>query len=227
MIGLRENWPRVRLPDRSLYGGNQGEFARKGIQVSGCGLIAAMDTLRYLWRRQPGQGFFPQDLPAELPKDEYETLTLALNRRFVKVVPPFGVNGLTLAWGMNRFFRRCSLPLRARWGTSRKKLWQTVGRMLTQDLPVILAIGPNWPRLWGKREVGLYRDPADPSPAATVCGHYVTVTGMDEDWIRVSSWGRQYYIRKAEFEHYVRTFSCNLFSSCLVLRRLDEKGAEA
>ena len=34
-------------------------------------------------------------------------------------------------------------------------------------------------------------------------------------------------LSKAEFEHYVRTFSCNLFSSCLVLRRLDEKEAEA
>ena len=29
-----------------------------------------------------------------------------------------------------------------------------------------------------------------------VSAHFVTVTEMDEEWMRVSSWGKEYYINK-------------------------------
>ena len=222
MTGLRASWPAVRRPDRETYGGNQGDFARKGIRVSGCGLIAVLDTLRYLWKARPDcrADFFSRDLPETLSWSRYETLGLALNRRYVHIFPPFGANGIGLAWGMNRFFRRYGMPLQARWGVKKARLWDTIAEMLEKNLPVIFSIGPNWPRLWGKHGVGLYRSPKDVSPVTHVNRHYVTVTGLDERWLRVSSWGQMYYIRRAEFENYVNRYSCNLFSNCLVLKEV-------
>ena len=216
---LNSEWPAVLHTGRRLYGGNQDFFARKGIRKSGCGLIAAIDTLRYLELngRAPESSEFWDSAPNEMSWDHYEKAGLKLNRRYVRIFPPFGANGLMLAWGMNRFFRRYHVTLRAKWGVRREKLWTSVARMLEKNLPVILSIGPNWPFLWRHRGVGLYLSQKDASPVTHVEGHYVTVTGMDENWLRVSSWGRIYYIRKDEFEYYSRTYSCNLFSNCLLL----------
>ncbi len=216
---LNSEWPAVLHSGRRLYGGNQDLFERRGIQRSGCGLIAAADTLRYLELngRAPESSEFWDSAPDAMTWERYEEVGLKLNRRFVRIFPPFGANGLTLAWGMNRFFRRYHVPLHAKWGVGRGKLWTSVAQMLDLNLPVILSIGPNWPLFWRHRGVGLYLSPKNAGPATHVDGHYVTVTGMDECWLRVSSWGRIYYIRRDEFEYYSRKYSCNLFSNCLLL----------
>ena len=55
-------------------------------------------------------------------------------------------------------------------------------------------------------------------PAARTRAHYVIVTGIAGEWLRISSWGRMYYIRIAEYEDYVRRYSCPLFSNICFIR---------
>ena len=43
------------------------------------------------------------------------------------------------------------------------------------------------------------------------------LTGMDENWLQISSWGRRYYINRAEFTDYVHRFSMNYLSSILYI----------
>ena len=45
----------------------------------------------------------------------------------------------------------------------------------------------------------------------------MTVTGMDEDWLCVSSWGNRYYISREEYRRYVRRHSSYLFSNIVYL----------
>ena len=53
---------------------------------------------------------------------------------------------------------------------------------------------------------------------AAVNAHYVTVTGMDDRWLEVSTWGKKYYINREEFTRYVRKYSCYLFSNLVGIR---------
>ena len=93
--------------------------------------------------------------------------------------------------------------------------------MLSADLPVILAVGPNFPAVWMKERLrffvksknGVFR------PGTATKSHYVTVTGMDEDWLRISSWGSEYYISRREYEDYVHRHSNPLFSNILYIKK--------
>ena len=89
--------------------------------------------------------------------------------------------------------------------------------MLRQDIPVIMSVGPNFPKLWGKRRVRFYVriEGRGYIPAAAAKQHYFTVTGMDEDWLQISSWGRLYYLNRREFEEYTRRYSLDFVSNIL------------
>ena len=53
--------------------------------------------------------------------------------------------------------------------------------------------------------------------------HYVTITGVyiddvkNETFFRVSSWGREYYIKYRDYIEYVNEFSSYLFSNILYI----------
>ena len=51
--------------------------------------------------------------------------------------------------------------------------------------------------------------------------HYVTVTGLDDEWAQISSWGREYYINRREYDAFVRLHSASLFSNILYIKRTD------
>ena len=90
--------------------------------------------------------------------------------------------------------------------------------MLEEQIPVVLAIGPNFPILWGNHRLTLYeKDGGIFRPKTTTRAHYVTITEMDEEWLTVSSWGKKYYVKKLEYEAYVRKHSNYLFSNILVI----------
>ena len=91
--------------------------------------------------------------------------------------------------------------------------------MLRRDIPVILSIGPNFPRLWKQGKETLYRmDQGDYRRAAETRAHYVTVTGMDESWLRISSWGKEYYLSREEYETYRADISSALVSNIVYIR---------
>ena len=50
--------------------------------------------------------------------------------------------------------------------------------------------------------------------------HFVTITGMDEEWLRISSWGKEYFINRREYDDYVKTHSTWLVSNIGLVRRI-------
>ena len=221
-VTLRRPYPSVKKEAERTYGGCQNWLSNAAAQRSGCGLVAAADLLIYLHRYHSGCAMeFFRELPARdpIPADIYDYYAHRLRRRYFPIAASFGLNAFLLALGMNRFFRDNGLSLRARWGVRRKHFWQTVRSMLERDLPVILCVGINFPIPWGKKQLPFYTQEkgGEYRPATAAHAHYVAITGMDGDWLRVSSWGREYHIRREEYDRYRKKHSCGLYSNILRL----------
>ena len=207
------------------YGGSQMRSPDKSIARCGCGGVAALDLLLYLDRYHcadsvPEFRAARQDeISLVLSNEQYQHLLKQLIRKYLPVIPPFGMNGITLAAGVNLFFHRHKMPYRARWGVSGKKIWQKAEEMLDKDIPVIMAVGPNFPFFWRDHKAAFYSETADGALccAAQVKAHFVSLTGIDSELLKISSWGRMYYVRRREFETYVRRYSINYFSSILYI----------
>ncbi len=206
---LRRPYPRVRTGTAFSCGGNQGWFPDGNFRRCGCGVVACADALLYL------QGV------GELTREAYFAHVAALRRDF-PLIPRRGIDGLRLALGMNRCLRRAGLPYRARWCTSGARFWDRLGAMLADDLPAIIAVGPNFPRLWGREGVTLYRlaEGGGYVPAERVRAHFLTVTGLDGGWLRVSTWGTERYLRRADYDGYMRRQSAALFTNLLLLQKI-------
>lgn len=214
MLSLRSPFPRVHRNNQIAYGGNQMWSDRPVIQNVGCGAVAALDLLHYLSGlngRQP------------LPLEHYNRELSELCRHYFPLIPGHGINGVMLAIGLNRLFRRRGLPYHASWAFSGDKLWERVREMLERDVPVILSIGPNFPLIWRKERLPFYSQKSDGSfvRSSAAKSHYVSVTGLDENWARISSWGREYYINRREYDDFVRKHSTSLFSNILYVKRTD------
>ena len=219
---LRRPYPSVQKEARRSYGGSQSWLSGAVAQKSGCGLVAAADLLIYLHRYGGCAAEFFRNLPAAdpIPAEIYDYYAQRLRKRYFPLASSFGLNAFVLALGMNRFFRDNSLPLRASWGTPERRFWQTVQSMLAKDIPVILCVGINFPFPWDKEQLALYtrEGSGEYRRTAATHGHYVAITGMDEEWLRVSSWGGEYHIRREEYDRYRGEHSCGLYSNILVLR---------
>lgn len=154
--------------------------------------------------------------------EEYNHELEATSRRYFPLVKPFGINGIFLAAGMNRLLRRYHLPYRAFWAVSGRKFWPRVEELLSQDLPVIFSVGPNFPAVWKKNRLTFYRKTPDGVyvPSSSAKSHYITATGIDEQWLRISSWGTEYYINRREYDEYIRRYSTSIVSNILMLRKI-------
>lgn len=209
MPELKRPYPRIQYGETGSCGGNQGWFADGNFRRCGCGVVACADTLLYL-RGRTG-----------LPREEYIHYVNSL-RKYFPLIPYRGIDGVRLAAGMNMCLRRASIPLRALWSASGRRFWDRLAAMLADDLPAILSIGPNFPRVWGAEELMLYRGAEDGGyvGAGRVKAHFLTATGLDGERIRVSSWGQELYIERAAYERYMRVSSTALLTNLLQLRRL-------
>jgi len=203
------------------WGGDQNVLPGATLRRWGCGAVAGLDLVRYLSKTDPGRSgdFFAAG-------EDYAARVSRFSRRFVPVLPGFGVNGLVLALGVDRFFRKYRMPFTARWGVRQRALSAAIGDMLARDIPVVLAIGPNFPRFWQKHGLKLYAPVpgGEPRAALAVRAHYVTVIGMEGDWLQAVSWGRPYALRLSELEAYARRHSLGLFCSVLRVRRRRRRG---
>lgn len=212
MIGLKHPYVRVLRNGSLSYGGSQMWSEDPTIRICGCGPVAALDTVLYL----SGQNEHP------ISFDDYNRELSRLCRRYFPLIRPFGINGLFLAAGMNRLLRAYGLPYRSFWAVSGVRLWDRMEELLRQDIPVIFSVGPNFPALWEKHRLPFYAKTPDGrySPTSSARSHYICATAMDEDWLRISSWGHCYYIRRGEFDDYVRRHSTSLVSNILMLRKV-------
>lgn len=248
------------LKDSAIYyGGSQMWFPPEQwssknyvLHHYGCGTIATADMFLYLalnkdaYRNavtesvlQGGDSANYKDYISYVRKiDTYYTRT----RRWIAVLGP------QIANSFNSYARTYDLSYRAKWKLflSYYDMYEMIEEMLSLDIPVIISIGPNTPRLWGKKGIPFYKkhtikvpiklDNSD-SPTLTfhtiyryeavqnVNSHYVTVTGLIKDpiaatiMLRISSWGKQYYINYEEYRDYITEFGGTFTSSIVQINR--------
>lgn len=215
----------VRGIHGGTYGGSQMTQEAKTDRAVGCGVVAALDTILYLYHYHKDcfdirlQMAF--EAPGQIFEPKYNELFLYLRRRYLPLIPGHGINGVSLAIGMNLFFAFHKLPYFASWGVPYSLLWERIQNMLEQDIPVIFSVGPNLPLFWQHHKLPFYSRFPDGSFHARVetHAHYVVVTGMDDQWLRVSSWGRMYFIRRDEFLRYVKEHSARITSNIMMIRK--------
>lgn len=205
------------------YGGNQLWSDDEVIRQCGCGVIAAADLLLYLSSndRRYSRGPVAEFNNCEaIPHSRYEKFTAVLRKSYLPLLPPFGINGLALAFGLNMYFMRWHIPLSARWGVTHRNFWEKMEDMLEQDIPVIFAVGPNFPFVWQNNRLNFYSKNTDNYyKSNSAKAHFITLTGIDGDWLRISSWGKQFYISKQEFLKYSKMHSLDILSNMLYIRK--------
>ena len=207
------------------YGGNQMGSANKTERSVGCGVVAALDLFLYLCRYHSNlkqrctESLFPTAWP--LDQQQYLSLLHYFRKKYFPLIPGHGINGLSLAIGVNAFFFKYRLPFFAVWGVPYAKLWSSIREMLEQDIPVIFSVGPNFPLFWKHHQLRFYVQRSDGAyiPGPHTHSHYVTITGMDEQWLQIASWGRKYYINRMEYLAYVKEHSARLVSNILYIRK--------
>lgn len=222
MTELKNPMISVRRGEESSYGGNQRWSENPVLRRAGCGVIAAADLLYYLALYHgcptPFTGM-PDSNIIDFPV--YERLCLRLMKSYLPVIPNFGKTGPAMALGLNALFAQYRLPYRATWRVSHKSLWESIEEMLRNELPVTISVGANFPAVWGRERVRLYEKCiAGYRPAARTKAHYMTVTGLDGQWLRVSSWGREYYLRRSEYTDYVHRHGSPITSNILYIKKL-------
>lgn len=228
------------------YGGNQAWFESGYMKKSGCGVICSTNVLIYLSMYRSGcRTEFMKDISIQpalentrsedsismktlhnvIREEDYRYLAEQFHRKYFTVVPYLGMPGCFVTGGLNRYFRKYKIPLRAYWGVRKFHFWDCVQEMLEKDIPVILGIGVNFPFPWTQHRLAFYVKGRDGSYeyACGVKGHFVTITAMNECWIRVSSWGKEYYIKKKEYMEYTRKYSTSLTGNLVYMKELKKQ----
>ena len=208
---LNRPYPAIRTGASLSCGGSQNWFPDENFRLCGCGVIACADVLLYL----TGQ--------TELSREEYFAHVAAL-RKYFPLIPRRGIDGVRLAVGFNLCARRLGVDVRAGWSASGAKFWARLEAQLQNDLPAIISIGPNFPRVWGDERLPLYRKTeAGYAEAGRTKGHFLTVIALDDEWMEASSWGRQLYLKRRSYADYMRRQGA-LFTNLLFL---EEKNSGA
>lgn len=223
---LRYPLPAVVNGARTSYGGSQRLSHSSTIRSAGCGLVAACDLFRYLndhHARCHCELFDDLVTGEALDIKNYNRLLDRLKSYF-PIIPRLGINGVMLSLGINAFFLRYGYPYVAVWCVSPRNLWERVARMLSEDIPVIISVGPNFPLVWQKHKADLYAERAgEIRKVSSVKAHFMTVTGMDDQWLSLSSWGRKYYMDRKEYEQYVSKHSGSFASNIVYIRKINSE----
>ena len=252
--GLKKNYINVE----GSFGGNQ-EWMKEALDTwkgraiggYGCGLIGASDLLIHIL----GNGITDRSVssvnpaytsaPKEektytaLKKDDYISFIRYMEKRYFHIYPKLGLSGILLALGLNLFFffNRRSITessgcrYTARWAVWPSNMLDRIKEMLSNDIPVIISIGPGFFR---KNKLKFYKKGVNASGEETykqvteTKDHYVTITGVieakrpdnkDITLLEISSWGKKYYVNYAEYQQYVRHNDNYYFSNILYIKK--------
>lgn len=213
-LELRYEYVRVSKGGVLSWGGSQLWAYSAVLRKCGCGPVAALDAAIYLARYHGGGTRRMSELPTvgPVPLPVYNELLERLRRSYIPIVPPFGTTAAVAALGLNRFLRDEGIPFRAHAAPASGKLWERIEASLRADAPALLAVGQNFPLVWQNKRVNLYLPCPDGScqAAASTKAHFMAVTGMNEEWLQVSSWGRKYLIDRRELGQYIKEYSNSL-----------------
>jgi hypothetical protein len=256
------NYVPVIKDSNAFYGGSQMWFPDTHwyskdyiLHNYGCGTIATADMFLYLALQNDALQS-PETAVAlrgtnQINYENYDLYVRRINDQYTKALRVIAVLGPKVASAINSYSNSYGLPYQAewKWKLSYYDMLEYMEEMLQQDIPVILSIGPNTPKLWGKKGIPFYerkeieyRDmdekPAEGGKSAEakkpyyykvvmqdVNSHYVTVTGIIKDdvagriMLRISSWGKQYYINYEEYREYVEVTSGTYTSSIVQVRK--------
>lgn len=208
IVRLQKDLLSVVSDNSVTYGGNQNCWEKSSMQGYGCGIIAVANFLLY-------KGLYSkinmQD--DKINQADYIAFCNMLRQKYFPIIPRFGINGIELALGMNRYFKKNHIPMCASWYVPGKKLYSEIEKMLCNDCPVIIAAGPGFPRIWKNNRLSLYDE--NKNKASSCRAHYMTITAMDDEGLIVSSWGKKYYILKSEYSEYIKKSSNSFLSSVL------------
>ena len=213
------------MKDGSLsYGGSQEWWRRKIMAGYGCGVIAATDILFYLDLHKEyckGKDFQEEDIKSGIVDIEtYQRCAEAMRKKYFPVIPSLGIPGWLLGMEINRYFIKNRIPLKATFGVRSRNIPNRIKAMLEHDIPVILAIGPNFPLPVRKHKLAFYEKIEEGyEKIAEAAAHFVVITGFEGQWLRISSWGREYYVNFYEYQNYVKKYSCSLVSNICYIRK--------
>lgn len=151
------------------YGGNQmwfpdnKKYSRDYIlHHYGCGTIAAADLFLYLARQKKDLRTPLTDLALkkenEIVFTNYAAYVKMIHDQYTRTLPVLAVLGPSAAYAINSYSAYYGLGLRASWKWSLNyfDMYELIEEMLQKDIPVILSIGPNTPKLWGKKGIPFY-----------------------------------------------------------------------
>lgn len=178
-------------------------------------MIALTDILYYLEGRKDA-----------IPVDEYMERVREI-KKYCLLIPGFGINGIVLGLGFSMYCFFHKIPYWAFWSAQKGYLPRDIMGILEEDIPIVLGIGPNFPLFWGKHKVTLYKKVENDRfvEQTQTKAHYVVITGIEDKWIRISSWGKEYYIDWNAFERYRKKYSC-CFVSNICKIKLRRKGVK-
>lgn len=215
----------------------------------GCGTIAIADMFLYLALQsnemQTPETFIALRDLGKIEYDNYDSYVRIIHNEYTKTRRFLAVLGPKAANAINSYSDIYDLGLDAKWKwkLTYYDMYDMIEEMLDKDLPVILSIGPNTPNLLGKKGIPFYelreieyqdlkeegKENNKPYYYKTahqnVNGHYVTVTAIVKDdvagriMLRISSWGKQYYINYEEYRDYVENLSGTFTSSIVYVKR--------
>ena len=222
---LKRPYPGVLAGGTVLYGGSQMLLEQRTLRRSGCGPVAGVELLRYLLPEGRNAGPVAGAPAAAIPLEQWRPMLVRMAHRWFPVIPRLGMTGLALAIRLDLFFLLHRMPYRARRCFSGRKLYARMEEQLGSDIPVILTIGRNFPRFWRKERLPFYAKAADGSlrRVSGATGHFVTVTGMDERTLTISSWGKRFLVLREDLDAYVRRHGTWLTTNMISVRRKGER----
>ena len=103
LICIKDPYPGIKLSSGSTLGGNQRVLKSKTLQHCGCGVIAALDLVRYLhlYHFSCKTSFFTgvADV-AHLPLAVYDLCAMRMQRTFIPALYPIGTTVFSLPLGI-------------------------------------------------------------------------------------------------------------------------------
>lgn len=212
-MNIIENHLQIKSGDNISIGGDQEWLRTLGysdIADFGCGVVAACNFI-ICYKRLKYKN-------TDITKDSFIEFVIFIYKSYINIPDiPFieGLTGFGLTRGMNRYFKDNNILLKVKWGRSYNVL-PKIEDTLRLGLPVILAVGPEirWAVLLQKLKSlfkikqkmvdkkGLIITDILTGERKLISAHYVTVYGIEENVLFISSWGRRYKLLYNEFVQY-------------------------